>query len=138
VIVPHGLCNCCRFNFLLFLSTDLSLACLPQVLLKPIVSQFVIQPPTSLEENPNIPSMKEVDDLLVVCIGQMAVTAGTDLLWKPLNHEVSLKAITLVCGSLSNLFISLIYIHFSLLSGTIVCKLSFELFVVAGFDANSI
>jgi hypothetical protein len=91
-----------RFNFLLFLSTDLSLACLSQFLLKPIVSQFVIQPPTSLEENPNIPSMKEVDDLLVVCIGRMAVTAGTDLLWKPLNHEVSLKAITLVCGNLSN------------------------------------
>lgn len=84
-----------------FPSTDLSLACLSQVLLKPIVSQLVIQPPTSLEENPNIPSMKEVDDLLVVCIGQMAVTAGTDLLWKPLNHEVSLKAITLVCGNLS-------------------------------------
>lgn len=62
-----------------------------QVLLKPIVSQLVIQPPTSLEENPNIPSMKEVDDLLVVCIGQMAVTAGTDLLWKPLNHEVLMQ-----------------------------------------------
>jgi hypothetical protein len=67
-----------------------------------IVLQFVIQPPTSLEENPNIPSMKEVDDLLVVWIGRMAVTARTDLLWKPLNHEVSLKAITLVCGNLSN------------------------------------
>lgn len=59
-----------------------------QVLLKPIVSQLVIEPPTSIEEHPDIPSVKEVDDLLVVCIGQMAVTAGTDLLWKPLNHEV--------------------------------------------------
>ena len=59
-----------------------------QVLLKPIVSQLVIEPPTSIEEHPDLPSVKEVDDLLVVCIGQMAVTAGTDLLWKPLNHEV--------------------------------------------------
>ncbi|KAL6980905.1 hypothetical protein U1Q18_022541 [Sarracenia purpurea var. burkii] len=33
--------------------------------------------------------MEEVDDLLVACVGQMAVTAGTDLLWKPLNHEAS-------------------------------------------------
>ncbi|XP_075648528.1 uncharacterized protein At3g06530 isoform X3 [Castanea sativa] len=62
-----------------------------QVLLKPIVSQLAIEPPSSLEENRNVPSTKEVDDLLVVCIGQMAVTAGTDLLWKPLNHEVLLQ-----------------------------------------------
>ncbi|XP_030935775.1 uncharacterized protein At3g06530 [Quercus lobata] len=62
-----------------------------QVLLKPIVSQLAIEPPSSLEENQNVPSTKEVDDLLVVCIGQMAVTAGTDLLWKPLNHEVLLQ-----------------------------------------------
>ncbi|XVE56436.1 hypothetical protein DITRI_Ditri04bG0009000 [Diplodiscus trichospermus] len=62
-----------------------------QVLLKPIVSQLVIEPPSSLEEHPNILSVKEVDDLLVVCIGQMAVTAGTDLLWKPLNHEVLMQ-----------------------------------------------
>ncbi|KAB1204141.1 hypothetical protein CJ030_MR8G004038 [Morella rubra] len=61
------------------------------VLLKPIVSQLVVEPPASLEENSNIPSVKEVDDLLVVCIGQMAVTAGTDLLWKPLNHEVLMQ-----------------------------------------------
>lgn len=59
-----------------------------QVLLKPIVSQLVIEPPTSIKEQTDVPSLKEVDDLLVVCIGQMAVTAGTDLLWKPLNHEV--------------------------------------------------
>eukprot|EP00257_Ricinus_communis_P020965 XP_015580336.1 uncharacterized protein At3g06530 [Ricinus communis] len=62
-----------------------------QVLLKPIVSQLVVEPPTSLGEHPGIPSIEEVDDLLVVCIGQMAVTAGTDLLWKPLNHEVLLQ-----------------------------------------------
>lgn len=58
-----------------------------QVLLKPIVSQLVVEPP-SLEDHPEIPSVKEVDDLLVSCIGQMAVTAGSDLLWKPLNYEV--------------------------------------------------
>ncbi|KAK8344000.1 hypothetical protein V6Z12_A07G051700 [Gossypium hirsutum] len=62
-----------------------------QVLLKPIVSQLVIEPPTSVEEQTDVPSLKEVDDLLVVCIGQMAVTAGTDLLWKPLNHEVLMQ-----------------------------------------------
>lgn len=70
---------------------SLLFVCLPvfQVLLKPIVSQLTIEPPGDLEEHLNVPSVKEVDDLLVVCIGQMSVTAGTDLLWKPLNHEVS-------------------------------------------------
>ncbi|XP_062092226.1 uncharacterized protein At3g06530 [Humulus lupulus] len=62
-----------------------------QVLLKPIVSQLTIEPPSSLEEHQNLPSVKEVDDLLVVCIGQMAVTAATDVLWKPLNHEVLMQ-----------------------------------------------
>ncbi|XP_038993491.1 uncharacterized protein At3g06530-like isoform X2 [Hibiscus syriacus] len=62
-----------------------------QVLLKPVVSQLIIEPPTSIEEHPDAPSVKEVDDLLVICIGQMAVTAGTDLLWKPLNHEVLMQ-----------------------------------------------
>lgn len=61
-----------------------------QVLLKPIVSQLVIEPPTNLEDHHNIPSIEEVDNLLVICTGQMAVTAGSDLLWKPLNHEVNL------------------------------------------------
>lgn len=62
-----------------------------QVLLKPIVSQLVAEPPAGLEEHLNVPTVKEVDDLLVVCIGQMAVTAGTDLLWKPLNHEILMQ-----------------------------------------------
>ncbi|XP_068328989.1 uncharacterized protein At3g06530-like [Pyrus communis] len=62
-----------------------------QVLLKPIVSQLVAEPPSSLEEHPDIPSVEEVDNLLVVCIGQMAVTAGSDLLWKPLNYEVLMQ-----------------------------------------------
>ncbi|PIN11747.1 hypothetical protein CDL12_15648 [Handroanthus impetiginosus] len=59
-----------------------------QILLKPIVSQLVVDPPQSIENHPNVPSVKEVDDLLVACVGQMAVTAASDLLWKPLNHEV--------------------------------------------------
>ncbi|XP_057441205.1 uncharacterized protein At3g06530 isoform X2 [Lotus japonicus] len=62
-----------------------------QILLKPIVAQLFMDPPASLDESMNIPSVKEVDDLLVVCIGQMAVTAGSDLLWKPLNHEVLMQ-----------------------------------------------
>ncbi|KAF8044357.1 hypothetical protein BT93_A2372 [Corymbia citriodora subsp. variegata] len=62
-----------------------------QVLLKPIVSQLGAEPPHSGEEHPDVPSVKEVDDLVVICIGQMAVTAGSDLLWKPLNHEVLMQ-----------------------------------------------
>ncbi|PIA50335.1 hypothetical protein AQUCO_01300820v1 [Aquilegia coerulea] len=62
-----------------------------QVLLKPLVSQLVAEPPHSVEEYPDIPSVDEVDDLLVACLGQMAVTGGSDLLWKPLNHEVLMQ-----------------------------------------------
>ncbi|CAN8269591.1 unnamed protein product [Cochlearia groenlandica] len=62
-----------------------------QVLLKPIVSQLVVEPPSSLKEHPQVPSVEEVDDLLVSCIGQMAVASGSDLLWKPLNHEVLMQ-----------------------------------------------
>lgn len=62
-----------------------------QTLLKPIVSQLAVEPPASLEDNSSVPSTAEVDDMLVACVGQMAVTAGTDLLWKPLNHEVLLQ-----------------------------------------------
>ncbi|KAL2550087.1 Uncharacterized protein Fot_11617 [Forsythia ovata] len=47
--------------------------------------------PASLELYPDIPSVKEVDDLLVACVGQMAVTAGSLLLWQPLNQEVLMQ-----------------------------------------------
>lgn len=60
-----------------------------QVLIKPLASQLVAAPPAALEDHPDVPSVEEVDDLLVVCIGQMAVTAASDLLSKPLNHEVN-------------------------------------------------
>ncbi|GER49927.1 ARM repeat superfamily protein [Striga asiatica] len=62
-----------------------------QILLKPLVSQLVVEPPVSIENYPNVPSVHEVDDLLVACVGQMAVVAGSDLLWKPLNHEVLMQ-----------------------------------------------
>lgn len=59
-----------------------------QVLLIPIVSQFVVEPPESIESVVDAPSVEEVDEALVLCLGQMAVTARSDVLWKPLNHEV--------------------------------------------------
>jgi U3 small nucleolar RNA-associated protein 10 len=62
-----------------------------QTLLKPIVSHFVVQPPESLELVPDAPSVEEVDAILVLCLGQMAVTARSDVLWKPLNYEVGTK-----------------------------------------------
>lgn len=62
-----------------------------QLLLKPIVSQLVVEPPACMEDHPDISSLEEVDDVLVSCVGQMAVTAGSDLLWKPLNHEVLMQ-----------------------------------------------
>ncbi|KAJ1272131.1 hypothetical protein BS78_06G179400 [Paspalum vaginatum] len=62
-----------------------------QVLLKPIVSQFVVEPPESIEAALDAPSVEEVDETLVLCLGQMAVTARSDVLWKPLNHEVLMQ-----------------------------------------------
>lgn len=62
-----------------------------QVLLKPIVSQFVVEPPESIETVVDAPSVEEVDETIVLCLGQMAVTARSDVLWKPLNHEVLMQ-----------------------------------------------
>ncbi|KAJ8511645.1 hypothetical protein OPV22_002079 [Ensete ventricosum] len=62
-----------------------------QVLLKPIVSQLVVEPPKSLEQTQEVPSLEEVDESLVLCLGQMAITARSDVLWKPLNHEVLMQ-----------------------------------------------
>ncbi|XP_021845733.2 uncharacterized protein At3g06530 isoform X2 [Spinacia oleracea] len=62
-----------------------------ELLLKPIVSQLIVEPPAGIEDHPDIPSLEEVDDILVSCAGQMAVTAGSDLLWKPLNYEVLMQ-----------------------------------------------
>lgn len=65
-----------------------------QMLLGPLVEQITVEKP-SLEKSASntlewIPSSQDMDDVLVACLGQMAITAGTDLLWKPLNHEVLL------------------------------------------------
>ncbi|XP_074294741.1 uncharacterized protein At3g06530-like [Silene latifolia] len=60
-------------------------------LLKPIVSQLIVRPPASLKNQPNVPSIEEVDDVLVSCLGQLAIAAGSDLLWKSLNHEVLMQ-----------------------------------------------
>ncbi|XP_073001076.1 uncharacterized protein At3g06530 isoform X2 [Typha latifolia] len=62
-----------------------------QVLLKPIVSQLVVEPPSSLESLMSGPTIEEVDETLVMCLGQMAITARSDVLWKPLNHEVLMQ-----------------------------------------------
>ncbi|XP_078440573.1 ARM repeat superfamily protein [Wolffia australiana] len=60
-----------------------------QSLLKPIASQLLVDPPTvSSEHYQNLPTVEEVDESLVCCLGQMAVTVGSDDVWKPLNHEV--------------------------------------------------
>lgn len=62
-----------------------------QVLLKPIVSQVMVEPPESLESFLDVPTLEEVDETLVLCLGQMAVTAQSDVLCKPLNHEVRIE-----------------------------------------------
>ncbi|XP_071732709.1 uncharacterized protein At3g06530 isoform X2 [Rutidosis leptorrhynchoides] len=62
-----------------------------QVLLKPVISQLCVDPPNNLEQHPDVPSLNEVDDILVSCVGQMAVTSASDVLWKPLNHEVLMQ-----------------------------------------------
>jgi U3 small nucleolar RNA-associated protein 10 len=64
-----------------------------QVLLSPIVSQLLVEPPAEVSllkegEAGDALIVQEMDDTLVSCLGQMALTAGSDLLWKPLNHEV--------------------------------------------------
>lgn len=67
-----------------------------QLLLKPIVSQLIVEPPAHINNHSDIPSLEEVDDILVSCLGQMAVAAGSDLLWKPLNYEVIAKLFCIV------------------------------------------
>ncbi|ONK73498.1 uncharacterized protein A4U43_C04F32240 [Asparagus officinalis] len=62
-----------------------------EVLLKPIVSQIVVDPPSSADVLLDMPTVDEVDETLVLCLGQMAVTAHSDVLWKPLNHEVLMQ-----------------------------------------------
>ncbi|BBM97494.1 U3 small nucleolar RNA-associated protein 10 [Marchantia polymorpha subsp. ruderalis] len=60
-------------------------------LLEPVVTQIGVDPPTALSTTKHVPTVSEMDDTIVSCLGQMALTAGSDLLWKPLNHEVLMK-----------------------------------------------
>ncbi|KAH7283024.1 hypothetical protein KP509_35G057300 [Ceratopteris richardii] len=61
-----------------------------QMLLGPLVKQISIQRPVIENESEMIPSTVDMDNALISCLGRMAITAGSDLLWKPLNHEVLL------------------------------------------------
>ncbi|KAK8952779.1 hypothetical protein KSP40_PGU011760 [Platanthera guangdongensis] len=62
-----------------------------QVLLKPIISQLIVEPPVTSNDFLDSPTVEEVDQYLVLCLGQMAVTVKSDVLWKPLNHEVLMQ-----------------------------------------------
>ncbi|KAL3702523.1 hypothetical protein R1sor_020545 [Riccia sorocarpa] len=57
-------------------------------LLEPIVTQICADPTSSLSTTDQVPTVEEMDDTIVACLVQMALTAGSDLLWKPLNHQV--------------------------------------------------
>lgn len=66
-----------------------------QQLLRPIVAQLLVDTPPGLSnvdgdeaKDEGTATLEDMDGALVSCLGQMALTAGTDLLWKPLNHEV--------------------------------------------------
>lgn len=65
---------------------------LVQQLLGPIVSQILVDAPLDLasaeDEYEKIATVEEMDDTLVSCVSRMALTAGSDLFWKPLNREV--------------------------------------------------
>lgn len=79
----------------------------------PIVAQLVTEPPSALEQYPNTPGVNEFDDLLVECIGQMAVAAGSDQLWKHLNHEVIISfSIFSLSLSLSCIFFAFLFFMF--------------------------
>lgn len=77
-----------------------------QQLLQPIVAQLLVDPPPGLgnvvvdkAKHEGTATQEDMDGALVSCLGQMALTAGTDLLWKPLNHEVRSACIVKVVQS---------------------------------------
>ena len=67
-----------------------------QQLLGPVVSQLLVDAPLGLgspeDENDHekLTTLDEMDDTVVSCVSQMALTSGSDLFWKPLNREVHL------------------------------------------------
>eukprot|EP00850_Spirogloea_muscicola_P019056 SM000182S03946 [mRNA] locus=s182:129601:144135:- [translate_table: standard] len=72
----------------------------PAVFLLAIVAQILVEPPAAAlaaaEEGStesqgagrSIPSITEVDDVLVSCLSQLALAAGSDVQWKALNYQV--------------------------------------------------
>ncbi|KAK8935825.1 hypothetical protein KSP39_PZI013817 [Platanthera zijinensis] len=72
------------FRYQIYLIAD-------EVLLKPIISQLIVEPPVTSNDFLDSPTVEEVDHYLVLCLGQMAVTVKSDVLWKPLNHEVLMQ-----------------------------------------------
>ncbi|PRQ44163.1 hypothetical protein RchiOBHm_Chr3g0476201 [Rosa chinensis] len=54
---------------------------------KPIVSQLFIEPPVSLEEHVTFRLWKKLMNYWLF-VSFKWLTAGSDLLWKPLNYEV--------------------------------------------------
>eukprot|EP00250_Pteridium_aquilinum_P014753 c22180_g1_i1 orf=112-6567(+) len=65
-----------------------------QMLLGPLVEQISVDKryldKAASDSCEWIPTTQDMDNALVSCLGQMAITAGSDLLWKPLNHEILL------------------------------------------------
>ncbi|KMZ72733.1 hypothetical protein ZOSMA_15G00710 [Zostera marina] len=53
--------------------------------------QLVADPPTMEDQLSDIPTVEEVDLILVCCLGQMAVAVGSDDIWKQLNHDVLMQ-----------------------------------------------
>lgn len=88
-LVVSALQKCFLYDSIGFLDTQKF-----QMLLGPLVQQIAVEKPgldkAASSGSEWIPSIQDMDSALVACLGQMAITAGTDLLWKPLNHEVLL------------------------------------------------
>ncbi|MCO5557096.1 hypothetical protein L7F22_010652 [Adiantum nelumboides] len=88
-LIVCSLQKCFLYDTIGFLDTEKF-----QMLLEPLVQQVSVDRPPLDEAESNgmewFPTTQDMDSALVACLGQMAIAAGTDLLWKPLNHEVLL------------------------------------------------
>ncbi|EFJ35196.1 hypothetical protein SELMODRAFT_438493 [Selaginella moellendorffii] len=64
-----------------------------QQLLPSLADQLLEEAPPELDgsTDADVPTLAEADETVVSCLSRMALTAGTDVLWKPLNHEVLMK-----------------------------------------------
>lgn len=54
------------------------------------MSQLLVDAPPGLSDSRDqkLTTVEEMDDIIVSCVSQMALTSGSDLFWKPLNREV--------------------------------------------------